>query len=249
MKGSMKYVGVPMLALGLLGIPGAGAASGQGTPWTDRGFLNVSFGAQPKARSVTLVDAFPLYDETARIESVVGTSNGLVFDITGGYRVWRSVGAAVGFSRYADSSSTTANASIPDPLFHDTLHASSLDVSDLDHSEKAVHLSVVYVLPLKEKIALSIFAGPSFYSLSKDVPANATINDGDVTIAGIGTNSLSESGTGGHFGVDLRYMVTDRIGGGLLVRYAGASIDAPQVSEGTIDVGGLQYAFGVRVKF
>ena len=247
MRSSIKYAAIPFVLLALVGGIGVTEASAQvGSAWTERGFFNVSFGGQPTSRTVTIVDSFPLYDETATIESDITASVGGLFDIAGGYRFWKNVAAAVGYSRYSDTSSTTANASIPDPLFFDSPHSSSVEVSDLEHTESVVHLSAVYFVPVTDKIGVSVFAGPSFFSLNKDIPSDATIPPGGVTVTDIATRTISESATGGHFGVDLRYMITRQFGAGILLRYSSASVEVP---EATIDMGGFNYAFGVRVAF
>jgi hypothetical protein len=66
---------------------------------------------------------------------------------------------------------------------------------------------------------------------------------------------IDRSATGGHIGLDLQYplleqiSVLDSVGVGLLLRYGAASIDLPEVAEGSTDVGGFNYGFGLRLGF
>jgi len=50
-------------------------------------------------------------------------------------------------------------------------------------------------------------------------------------------------------GIDITYLVTEQLGGGLFVRWAGGSVDIPATG-GTqsIDVGGMQVGIGLRVR-
>lgn len=247
-----KGPSVVVATLLLLLAAGTERAAAQGaSPDASTVFLNVNFGAQPKARQYAVSEAFTLYDEPAAIGSTISTGSGSLFDISAGYRVWQDLSIAVGVSRYSDSSSTTVNATIPDPLFTDRPHASSITLNGLDHSERATHLSFVYRLPLQiiDKLDLSVWVGPSFFSLKKDLPANAVVAPGGTTLTSVDKKTVSESATGGHFGIDISYMVTKMIGAGLFVRTSSASVDVEGVDGGKVDVGGVNYGAGLRVRF
>src|SRR5207247_5449789 len=80
------------------------------------GFVNINVGAQAASRSVEVNQTFPLYGETVRVTTSESVGSGALFDISGGYRVWRTVTAAIGFSNFSKSNDATGTASIPDPL-------------------------------------------------------------------------------------------------------------------------------------
>jgi opacity protein-like surface antigen len=71
------------------------------------GFVNINVGAQAASRTVDLSESFSLYNETATISSSQKIGSGALFDISGGYRVWRNVSAAIGFSNFSKSSDAT----------------------------------------------------------------------------------------------------------------------------------------------
>jgi hypothetical protein len=234
-------------------VAGARPASAQIVgPWSENGFITVNGGLQPHSRTAETSGTTPVFGESATWESEVGVGSGGIFDINGGVRVWGNVAAAVGWSSFSDGNSTTVNASIPDPLFFDMPRAASVDVGGLKHTETALHVSAAYVMPLTDKLEATVFVGPSFFFLKKDLVD--AINVSGETLTGATTTQLDESAVGGHFTVDVRYRLLEdlgparSVGVGIFLRYAGASIDVPQVSD-SIKVGGFHYGAGVRIGF
>lgn len=214
-------------------------------------FLSVNIGAQPKARDYTVAQSFPLYDETATVQTLIGTGGKPILDIAGGYRAWGAFSIGVGFSFYKDSSSTVAVASVPDPLFFDSPQPSSFPLDVIDHSERAVHLSVVYAIPytLIDKLDIAVFAGPSFFTLNKELPGAVTVATGGSTLSAVAIEKFSGSATGAHVGIDLTYMVTPMFGAGAFLRAGSASVNVPSVNGGKVDVGGLNLGIGGRIRF
>ena len=138
-----RLVPVALTASVLLGASATDAAAQAIKPWTGKGFLNVNFGTQTKSRTQTMGDSFAIYDETATWETSIGVGSSSIFDISGGARIWRNLAIGVGVSNYSDDASATVNASIPDTLLFDSPHASSVDVTGLQHKERTVHLSAI----------------------------------------------------------------------------------------------------------
>jgi len=238
-----------LAAAAVLAVGVADAAAQLVLPWTDKGFANINFGSQTIARRQTNEGNFPIYDEIATWDTSFGVGNNTLVDISGGMRLWRNLGVGVGFSRYKDTSSAPVNASIPDTLIFDSPHASSTTVDGLNHEERGIHLSAVFVIPIIDKLDLSITAGPSFYPLKKDVVSDITVANGGTTIASVLKSSLSENATGGHVGFDVRYRIYKWIGAGIFARYSTASINTNAVGEGKIEIGGLNYGGGLRIVF
>lgn len=256
-----RVIRVMAMAIAVLFVAGPRPASAQfaqlqqllDREWTDMGFITINGGAQPTARSVSTGDSFPLFDETATWDSTVGVGSAGLFDINGGYRVWRNVAVALGYSRYSDSSSAGVTASIPDPLFFDMATIASRTESGLTHRENAVHLSAAYVLPITDRIDVTVLGGPTFFFVKKDVVSDITVTNGALT--GATTTRLEETATGGHFTVHAGYRILGprwgmrHIGAGIFLRYTGGSIDGGSAGAGTIDVGGFNYGAGVRIGF
>lgn len=256
--------GTAVMALILLG--GARTASAQWLlPWTDKGFVNVSFGGQTQARSNSVNGSKPLYEETATWGTGIGVGSGGIFDISGGWRIWSNLAVGLGFHSYSDTSSTVVEGTIPDPLDFDLFHPASFATPNLRHRERAVHLSAVWMLPVTDKIDVAVFAGPSFFSLRKGVPVDITIPDGGTTISGVAIATVSKRATGGHVGVDVTYVIFEDalqtigfmkdagivpdIGAGFFLRYGAATADVPEVNERKVKMGGFNYGFGLRIQF
>jgi hypothetical protein len=247
-----------MAAAGMLGMVGAESAAAQVVqPWTERAFVNVNGGAQSTARRYDVTGSFPLYQETATYETSLTTGDGPLFDIAGGYRVFGNLAVGLGVTRYADSHDATVTGLVPDPLFFDTPHSSSLPLGGLKHSETAVHLSAAFMVPLRlpvlERLDVVVFGGPSFISLDKDVLDAVSVAPGTTNLTTATTSSVSGRGTGGHVGLDVSYIAFRTAGVGLgigvFVRQSGATVDVPEVSGGAVKVGGLNYGAGARIRF
>jgi hypothetical protein len=225
--------------------------------WTDRGFFSFNIGAQPDERQSIMRGSVPLHGGTASYEAAVPVESGGIFDIGGAWRVWQNVGAGLTFSFFSDTSDTTVTATIPDPLVTDSPHTDSQSVSGLKQSENAIHLSVVYMIPIKwvPKLHLAVSAGPSFFNVDKDIVSSVGFTEGSTTMGAIETTRLSETATGGHIAFDLQYTLVENvygmrgIGAGFLFRYAKASVDAAGIEGNSFDVGGVHVGGGLRVRF
>jgi len=216
---------------------------------TDKAFAGLSFGGQTKARTYTTSGSLPLYEETATFESTVGIGAEALFDISAGIRVWNNVAVGIGFSRYSDTSDGTFIASVPDPVFFDTPHVASFTPTGLKHTESQVHVSVYWLQPVTDKIDVSAYAGPTFFSVKQDLPTGFTVTPGTATVSSVTMTQVKENAVGLHIGVDARYLILKNAGVGLFLRYAQGRADVPIVNGGRMEVGGFQYGVGVRVKY
>ena len=224
-------------------------ASAQTLQSTDKAFAGLSFGGQTKARTYTTSGSFPLYEETATFESSVGIGAEGLIDISGGVRVWNNVAVGAGFSRYTDTSNGLFNASVPDPILFDTPRPASTTVEGLKHTESQFHVSVYWLQPVTDKIDVSLYAGPTFFSVKQVLPSGFTVATGTATIATITQTEVSGTAVGLHGGVDVRYLILENAGVGLFLRYAQARLDTTLVDGGRMEVGGFQYGVGARIRF
>ena len=223
----------------------AAEARAQQPPPASAGFITVNVGAQPQRRTINTSESFSLYDEKATVTSNQPIKNGVIFDVSGGYRVWRQVALGVGLSSFRSRGDAGIIASIPDPGFFDRPKIVTGTTSGLDRSELGVHLQAVWRTPVTDKVDVSLSAGPSFISVKQQV-ATASVRTRTQDIDVI---QKSESGTavGINVGFDGSYMFQPQYGVGMFVRYAGGSVDLPAVSD--VKVGGLQGGFGFRLRF
>jgi len=227
----------------------AGQASAQMLQSTDRAFVGISFGGQTKARTFTVFGSQPVYDETATFESTVGIGADGVFDINGGVRVRSNVGVGISFSRYSDTSTGALTASIPDPVLFDSPRSASVTASGLKHSESQLHLSAYWLQPMTDKIDVSAYAGPTFFSVKQDLVSGINVAAGASTIASVSTTAVDETTVGLHAGVDVRYLIIKNAGVGAFLRYTAGRVDVPVIDGGRMEVGGFQYGVGLRYRF
>jgi hypothetical protein len=233
--------------LGVIALVLAAAPAYAQMQWQDRGFANINVLAQPQSRDVTVSSTFTLYDEAATVTGPRKIGGGAVFDLSGGYRVWRNLAVGIGYSHFSDSSDVTVTARIPDPLVFDQPVQQDLNAGSLDHSENAVHFSAVWFWPVTDKIDVAISAGPSVFNVSDQGVTGVTVQPNTSIATGVTTDKASETGIGVNAGVDVTYLVTRKIGAGLLLRYAGSSVDLPTVD--SLSVGGFQIGAGLRYRF
>src|SRR5688572_27730455 len=227
----------------------AADASAQTLQSTDKAFAGLSFGGQTKARTYTTSGSLPLYEETATFDSTVGIGAAALFDLSGGVRVWNNVAVGLGLARYSDTSNGAFSASIPDPILFNNPRSGSATVEGLKHTETQVHVSVYWLQPVTDKVDVSIYAGPTFFSVKQDLPSGFTVSPGTATIATVTQTEVKENALGLHFGVDVRYLIRNNAGVGLFLRYAQGRADSDLVEGGRMEVGGFQYGVGLRVRF
>jgi hypothetical protein len=221
-------------------------ASAQGSDPT-KAFVDVNVGAQTQSRSFTSASSFPLYQETAVVNSAQSIDSGGFFDVSGGYRVMKRfpLSVGIGFSIFSNDGDGAVVASIPNPNVFNNPAVSTTNGSDLKHSEVGTHVLVVWSVPIDDKLDATISAGPSFFQVKQDV-LSATVVPGTQTL-NVATHSEKKTGTGGNFAINLNYMLKPNYGVGIFLRYAGATVDLPSVEN--LKVGGFQFGLGGRLRF
>jgi hypothetical protein len=215
------------------------------TPAPQRIFVDVNGGGQTQSRSIQTSASFPLYGETAHINTAQGIDGGGLFDIRAGYFVLPQIGVSIGVSTFSDKASGTAAASIPSPILVNRPSTVTASVDGLKHKETATHLAVSYFNRLPYKVEAEVFLGLSIYNVTQE-SMTATIPTGSQTLA-VASQSEKASASGVNIGFNLNYMYRPNYGAGVFLRYAGASPDFETVGE--LKVGGTQLGIGARLRF
>jgi hypothetical protein len=215
-------------------------------PPANLGYVNVNFGAQPASRDVNTAQTFPLYGENANFNTTQETGGGALFDISGGYKIRPSFGAAIGFTNFGNTTDSRVDTAIPDPLIFDRPLSATTTVTDLKHTERGIHLQAVWFLPVTDRIDVALSAGPSFIMVRQDLVTSISVPAGTQTANPVVTTE-KKTGVGVNLGFDGTYMVTRNFGAGLFLRYAGASVDLSTVDD--LSVGGFQIGAGLRMRF
>ena len=106
----------------------------------------------------------------------------------------------------------------------------------------------VLVSSITDKFDAAFSFGPTIFMVKQDVATGITVNEPGPTLASTTITREEKTSVGANFGVDLNYLVTPKIGAGLLVRYTVGSADLDSASE-SLTVGGFQIGAGVRLRF
>lgn len=240
----MKKLCVAMFALGLSVAP----ASAQTMQWTDKGYVSINGGVQAGSDTLDTAASFPLYDETATVSSTQKVKGGGFFDIGGAYRVWRNnLLAGVSFTHTSSDTGVALTASIPDPIFFDRPRAVSSTLSGAKHTENAVHINAIWMMPVANKLDVGIFAGPTIFSIKQQTVGTLTVTEPGPTVSAP-LGEVKKTSGGFNVGVDVQYMIAKRWGVGGLARYAWGSATIEGATE-KLKLGGFQIGAGGRVRF
>ena len=237
------------------GLVVAGSADAQMQRWEDTGYVSINYGYQTGDRAFQENLTATVYDEEATYSVEHASSGGGHFDVGGGLRVWRNLAAGIAVTSFSTSAGAAITGVVPHPLFFNRPRTGSSARVDLEHKELGVHIQAAWVVPLNEKISVTVAGGPSFFRVTQSLITSVAVADelgapfDAVALGAAATSSVSVSGAGGNVGVDITYLVTEQLGGGLFVRWAGGTVDIP-ANGGIqpIDVGGVQVGIGLRVR-
>ncbi len=242
----MKITTAGILALCVCAAPTI--ATAQTMQWTDKGYITVNGGAQVGSQTIDTSSTFPLYDETATIASSQKIKGGSFFDVGGAFRVWgKNLLAGVTYSHTSTDSDVVLTASIPDPVFFDRPRNVTKTQGGAIHTENVVHLDVIWMIPVANKLDVGVFLGPSIFAVKQDTVTTATVTEpGPIVTAPL--TEVSKTSVGFNLGADLQYMVTKRFGVGGIARYSIGSAEIEGATE-KLTVGGFQIGGGARIRF
>jgi len=227
-------------------------------PWEDRVFGGLSFGVEGGSAEISDSRTFTVYEEAGSIETQASFGSDAIIDISGGVRVWRNMGVALSY--HAKSTTGTANvqASVPHPIFFDRPRSYTETIDGIDRDEKATHLQFGWMFPINDNFDVFAYVGPSFYRLTQEVVAGASIAEQGppftTVIVQPTIETRKESATGYNLGADATYMFYTRdrlrLGVGGFLRFTGATADI-QLSDSAFetDLGGVQFGIGARIRF
>jgi len=226
----------------------APTATAQQLQWTNKGFFNVNLGGQMPSQTLTAVTTPEIYGEQARFASAQDVGSGLFFEIAAGYKVWRNLTVGAGFTRVGSSDDLTVDAEIPDPVFFDAHRNITFTLPDAGHSQVAINLTGTWMMPVTDKVDVGFLFGPTIFFVGQDLPGETQVAEPGPTVVSSELISEEKGGFGIHFGVDVTYLVTPRIGVGGLARYTWGSSDIAGAEE-SLTVGGFQIGGGLRYRF
>ena len=222
--------------------------SAQTMQWTDKGYLTFNVGGQIGSDDLDTSSTFSLYEETATVASTQKISGGAFFEIGGAYRVWgNNLLAGVSLTRTKSDADVAITASIPDPVFFDRPRAVSATQGGAEHSETAIHLNAIWMIPVANKIDVGVFGGPTIFMVKQDTITSLTVTEPGPTVNAPLTE-VKKTTAGINFGVDVQYLVRRNLAVGGIARYAWGSADIDGATE-SLGVGGFQIGVGARYRF
>lgn len=214
--------------------------------WTDKGFFNVNLGAQAGSHDLSTTTNLDINDELGTIATVQDVGGGGLFDIGGGYKIWRNLAVGLSYSRSGSDSDAAIVANVPDPDFYDRFRPVSASVSGANHKESALHLQGTWVMPYTDKIDFAFSFGPTIFFVSQELVTAIEVSEPGPTLTRTTLGSEDKTTLGINLGVDVNYMVTPRYGVGLLARFTRGSTD---IGSDSVGVGGFQIGVGFRYRF
>jgi hypothetical protein len=234
----------------------ASTASAQWAPLGGRLTVAVNGAIQPGSQDLDRTTTFTLYDENAEVTTAQKIQGGGVFDIGAAYRIRKNIGLGVSYSFMRSVDPGTITGSLPHPIFFDQPRTFSTITGDLVHKEHVVHVQAIYYIPFVDKVDFSVFAGPSFFTVTQGFARGVTFSEQPpdfraVTIDTIDTVEVDKSGVGFNIGAEGTYAITRMIGAGAMVRYTRASLDF-DLGEGqtaAVKAGNFQLGAGLRLRF
>jgi hypothetical protein len=254
---------IKLLFLAGILVSGSWSEANAQTSASDRWYVNVSSGGSPQDQTFSESATFDIYGQQGALDSAYSIGGGKLFDVSAGMRVWKSLGVGIGYSANKNKHDATVSVRVPHPLVFGQSREASVTASDLEHTEKIVHLQFVWMLPLTSKLQLMFMGGPSLFTVRQNlatVRAPQDVRDEapftSVTITNVTVTDVKDSPVGVNVGVDGTYEITRiaglGIGVGGFVRYVGASVDFPTLTGATREkvlAGGHQWGIGLRVRF
>lgn len=220
-----------------------------------RGFVAAGVMMQPGKTSFVDQRSTSVFRETATWSGSYEVESGVGADVGVFARLWNNLGLGVAVTSASRAGDGAIAASYPHPFFFGRPRTADAEIPDADRTETAVHVSAALLVPTSSRLRIALFAGPSLYSISQTLADDLRVTDeypyDTITVAPAGTTDVSESVVGFHAGGDVSWYVTERVGAGLLVRYAAATkgVSVGGGDEFDLKGGGIQIGVGLRLRF
>jgi opacity protein-like surface antigen len=247
---SRLVTGIAAAAFALMAIP---TWAQTGEPF--RGFVSVNGGYQASSTDFRDSVVVTEFVEQGSVDSSYTVKSGPQLDISGGARVWRSLGIGVGVTRFSKSGAASVAGKIPHPFFFNQARSVEGEAAGLTHEELAVHILAMAIVPGGERLSLAVFAGPSFFNVKQAIVQRLQYSQqypyDTATFSGVETDTPSESTIGFNAGADVGYFFSRNVGIGGVIRFTHASVDFTSIDGQTlsVDAGGVQAGAGLRLRF
>jgi hypothetical protein len=227
-----------------------------------RFFFSVNMGGQNKKQNFSDSSTFSIYNESGALATAHSIGGGTLFDIGAGVRVWKSLGVGIAYSTVKNVNDASVSVRVPHPVIFGQSRTAMANVEDLEHSQNAVHLQLMWMVPLTRKFHLTAMVGPTFFTVRQTVATVAAPQDivdpapfNNLSIRTVSLTDVKDSPVGFNIGADATYLVVAikgiGIGVGGFARFSSASLDLPTEATGDtkLKAGGPQGGIGLRLRF
>jgi len=235
----------------------ATTASAQYLPLEGKLYVDVNGLYQSTSQSLDQRGTFSLYDEEGTFETSQRISGGALWDVGFGYTVWRELSLGVDIAQFSRNLTMEVTGTAPHPLYFNESRAFASDAAS-SHKARTIALLAAWRIRVGaiEKLRLRVMAGPVHVRVHQGLASGGSITETgppySTVDASVSVETPVKNGVGFVGAIDLGYSITDNIGAGLLLRYAGGSVEFTEQLGGrtiTVDAGGFQVGGGVRLRF
>ena len=216
-------------------------------------FVSISGGVQQAASDISDHFSFSKNQETEAIDVKYPMKPWTLFDVGGSFRVWKGLAFGAAFSRTSGNGDADVTASVPHPFFFNQPRSVTGEF-DGDRKETAVHVQVKWLVPVSNKMLVTIFGGPSFFKVEQDIVNDFEYSESypfdTATFTRAVAANQSESAIGVNVGGDVAYYFSPNVGVGGMAQYSGATVEMTLPSgTGDVKAGGFQVGGGIRLRF
>jgi hypothetical protein len=240
----------PLLVLAVLAVP----ASSRGQ---DRRFVvSAGGGLTVGTQSWTHAATWPVYQETARIESSHEAGSGPALEGAISYRIVPRVGVRAAYGWTRRDASADLHAEIPHPFFFQTPRTIDASLTGLDYTESNAYLDVELWPVTGGRLQVELFGGVALVSVDADLVDRVEYDEAypfdEVTYRTATVSSASsDTAVGWSAGAAAVYTLASRWGLAAQLRYTSASVEltSPGSEATSIDAGGFRALAELRFGF
>lgn len=223
-----------------------------------RGALSINGGFQMATSSFSdsvRFDHALFGPEQGTVDTRYPGSDDAVLDIGGSVRVWRNLGVGTSLSWVTRETDADVAGKLPHPFWFDRPRSVSGTVTGLSRAETAVHVQALWVIPVGQSFAITLFGGPTWFNAAQDLVSDITFDQAypfdAATYTGANIVERSAAAVGAHAGADVAYYFSERIGVGGMVRFSRGSVEFDSADGDIVasDVGGVHTSGGLRIRF
>ena len=231
------------------------------------GYFNMSIIPQSGGSSFReRVNPTEKYNEPANFRTRHAIPSAALPDIAFGVRLWRNLAVGVGATYFRVRDDVELTGTVPHPLFYERPRDLLSQLDGYHHTQTGIHPHAVWTLPLADRLDIALSAGPSLLLVTQDRVSEVVVTlpgpTHDEFQAEPTAKSVTERAFGANAGIDVTYHLFRQLepdavfwtaGLGFFVRWTGATVgfasEVDRAQSASLDVGGLQYGAGLRLRF